>query len=145
MVASTAPVAAPAQAPTPTSFKIAADDADAPSFGFTEPKKKSGAENTGMGGKQFKMSKAPPQARLQLENKHQYNSTAEAQRMKDEMKAMQKRKQCYWDAVKRANRPTTVVLSPQLRARLEAALGLESPVLPWHFSAFTRYAAGLFA
>ena len=126
MVASTAPVAAPAQAPTPTSFKIAADDEDTPSFGFTEPKKKSGAENMGLGGKQFKMGKAPPQARLQLENKHQYNSTAEAQRMKDEMKAMQKRKQCYWDAVKRANRPTTVVLSPQLRARLEAALGLES-------------------
>jgi len=124
MVASTAPVAVASQAPT-TSFKLAAEE-DPPSFGFNEPAKKPGDSNAGLGGKQFKMGKIPPQARLQLENNHKFNSTAEAERMKDELRAMQRRKQCYWDAVQRANRPATVILSPQLRSRLEAALGLES-------------------
>ena len=127
LVASTAPISMPAHVSV-TSFKLAPEEQTrTPTFGFTEPKK-SNERNTGLGGTQFKMGKAPPQARLQLENKIKSNSNAENERLQAELRAMRKRQKCYWDAVMRANRPATVILSPQMRARLESVLGLDSSI-----------------
>jgi HrpA-like RNA helicase len=121
LVASTAPAVVSTATFKPTSFILAEDTNEGvPSFGFTEPKAKiSGVKKNETKGR------SQPQARFELQNKHKHNSTAEAERVAAEIKLLKRRKKCFFDALKRANRPTTVILSPTLRFQLEQALGLE--------------------
>ena len=68
------------------------------------------------------------QALLDLKNNKKGGSVAETERVRQEISIMKNRKRAYFDAVKRANKPTTVILSPTLRLMLEQALGLDASI-----------------
>ena len=65
---------------------------------------------------------AGPAAVLDLQGKA--NKAIEA-RAKEEYQLLKRKRIAYFDAVKRANRPSTVTMTPELRGQLEHALGLE--------------------
>ena len=73
-----------------------------------------------------KSMKAPPAAVLDLKSATVHASQGEADRKKEEEKHAKKRKNAFFDALRRANRPTAVLLCPNMRRMLERALGLVS-------------------
>ena len=73
-----------------------------------------------------KATKAPPAAVLDLKSATVHASQGEADRKKEEEKHAKKRKNAFFDALRRANRPTAVLLCPNMRRMLEHALGLVS-------------------
>ena len=77
-------------------------------------------------GVSIKPLKAPPAAVLDLKSATVHASQGEADRKKEEEKHAKKRKNAFFDALRRANRPTAVLLCPNMRRMLERALGLVS-------------------
>ena len=68
--------------------------------------------------------KAPPQPVLNLAARATFASQGDADKKALEEKAARKRKNAFFDALRRANKPTAVLLSPRVRRLLERALGL---------------------
>ena len=68
----------------------------------------------------------PVTAVTDLRSEKKFVSNAEKDRNELEKRAEQKRKNAYFDALKHANRPIAVLLSPSMRKYLEKALGLGS-------------------
>lgn len=73
-----------------------------------------------------KINKPPPSAVLDLRSVQKYSSISEENKEKSELIATKKRKNAFFDAMRRANRPTPVMLSPLLRRKLELALGIST-------------------
>jgi len=68
--------------------------------------------------------KAPPQPVLNLAARAAHASQSDADKKALEIKAAKARKNAFFDALRRANKPTAVLLSPRMRRLLERALGL---------------------
>ena len=68
--------------------------------------------------------KAPPGAVLDLQNKKKFSSQAESEKVDQEDRLHRKRKNQYFDAWRRSNRPSAILLPPLLRKVLEGLFGL---------------------
>jgi hypothetical protein len=73
-----------------------------------------------------KINKPPPSAVMDLRSAKKYSSKDEENKEKFELQATRKRKNAFFDAMRRSNRPTPVLLSPVLRRKLELALGIST-------------------
>ena len=73
-----------------------------------------------------KMKKAPPAAVVGLKSAAPVVSRAEEERLSCEKIALRNKKRSYFDALRRANKPCPVLLSPHMKRLLEAALGLST-------------------
>ena len=74
-----------------------------------------------------KVKKFPPAAVVGLRTAAPVITKAEAERLAAENVALRNKKKGFFDALRRANKPSPVLLSPHMKRLLEAALGL-SPV-----------------
>lgn len=75
-----------------------------------------------------KVVKAAPAAVLDLRSDRKYSSKGEEEKSRQEQIQLRKRKNSYFDAVRRANRPTKVFLSPKMKLLIETVLGIHSTV-----------------
>jgi HrpA-like RNA helicase len=78
---------------------------------------------TRTGGKNRQKRGGAPAAVMDLQAK---STRAVEERAREEYALLKRRRQAYFDAVKRANRPSAVVINPGLKRELELVLGLET-------------------
>lgn len=72
-----------------------------------------------------KLKKAPPTAIMDLKSDFKYASLAEKQRVDVEKNASRKRKNTYFEALKRANKPTPILLNTKMKKLLEQLLQID--------------------
>ena len=76
-----------------------------------------------------KLKKTPPVAVLNLKAQSQFASQAARQRSELEKKASKRTKDTYHDALRRANRPTPILMSPSVKKVLETVLKINPNLL----------------
>lgn len=74
------------------------------------------------------VKKIPPKAVLDLRNEKTFSSEYDKEKIDLEFKLQKSRRAAFFDALKRANRPTPILLSPYIRNLLETVLGITRAV-----------------
>ncbi len=91
---------------------------------LSQPTSSSSGSNSSSGNS-IASKKLPPSAVSGLRSVHKHASRKESDKERQEKSAARKRKDAYFEGLRKANRPQQVMMSGRLRRQLEGALGIE--------------------